>query len=204
MPFKKLDVNIKEKLSELKFDTPTPFQIKSIPVIKSGKNLFCTAPKNSGKTTALILTTMQKLKCKEVGTAPRAIVLVENNEKALELYNSFLKFTKSTSLRVYVCDEREHIDLLKSEIFEGVDILITTPKTMNKLLLLEGVNTTQLKIVSFDDAEYLANKSVISDVLSITQSIHKCQYVIYLEKMNATLQNLDNYFMLYPANISVK
>lgn len=204
MPFKKLDVNIKEKLSELDFDTPTPFQIKSIPVIKSGKNLFCVAPKNSGKTTALILTTMQKLKCKEVGTAPRAIVFVENNEKALELYNSFLKFTKSTSLRVYVCDEREHIDLLKSEIFEGVDILITTPKTMNKLLLLEGVNTTQLKIVSFDDAEYLANKSVISDVLSITQSIHKCQYVIYLEKMNASIQNLDNYFMQYPTNIIVK
>ncbi|WP_435262597.1 DEAD/DEAH box helicase [Tenacibaculum sp. nBUS_03] len=204
MPFKKLDAIIKQKLSELEFDAPTPFQIKSIPVIKSGKNLFCTAPTNSGKTTGLILTTMQKLKCKEVGTAPRATVFVENNEKALELYNNFLKFTKSTSLRVYVCDEREHIDLLKSEIFEGVDILITTPKTMNKLLLLEGVNTTQLKIVSFDDAEFLTNKSVIADVLSATQSIHKCQYIIYLEKMNVTIQNLESYFMHYAGNVIVK
>lgn len=203
-PFKKLDTIIKEKLLELEFNTPTPFQIKSIPVIKSGKNLFCTSPKNSGKTTALILTTMQKLKCKEVGTAPRATVLVENNEKALELYDAFFKFTKNTSLRVYVCDEREHIDLLKSEIFEGVDILITTPKTMNKLLLLEGVNTTQLKIFNIDDAEFLSKNAANADLLAITQSIHKCQYIIYSEKMNATLRNLENHFMNYADFINIK
>ncbi len=204
MPFKKLDSIIKEKLVELDFNTPTPFQTKSIPVIKSGTNLFCIAPKNSGKTTALILTTMQKLKCKAVGTSARATVLVENNEKALELYEAFLKFTKSTSLRVYVCDEREHIDLLKSEIFEGVDILIATPKTMNKLLLLEGVNTTQLKIFSIDNAEFLSKSSVNADVLAITQSIHKCQYVIYLEKMNTAVQNLENHFMHYARKITFK
>jgi len=204
MPFKKLDASIKEKLEELDFNTPTPFQTKSIPVIKSGKNLFCTAPNGSGKTTTLILTTMQKLKCMEVGTSARATVLVENNTKALELYDAFLKFTKHTSLRVYVCDEREHIDLLKSEIFEGIDILIATPKTMHKLLLLEGVNTTQLKIFSIDDAEFLSNRSANADVLAIAQSIHKCQYVVYVEKMNATVKNLENHFMQYPTKIVLK
>ena len=43
----------------------------------------------------MILTTMQKLKCEEVGTAARAVVLVENNEKALELYESFIKFNQT-------------------------------------------------------------------------------------------------------------
>jgi superfamily II DNA/RNA helicase len=61
MPFKKLHSDIREKLDDLEIITPTPFQSKSIPVIKSGANLFCTAPKDSGKTTTLILTTLQKL-----------------------------------------------------------------------------------------------------------------------------------------------
>ncbi len=204
MAFKKLHSDIKEKLSEFNFNAPTPFQTKSIPVIKSGANLYCTAPKDSGKTTTMILTTMQKLKCEEVGAAARAVVLVENNEKALELYESFIKFTRHTTLRVYVCDEKQHIDLLKSEIFEGVDILISTPKTMIKLLLLEGVNTTQLKIFSIDDADFLATKSVNADVLAITQSIHKCQYVIYTEKMNPTLQRLESYFMQFARKITFK
>ena len=61
-PFKKLHPSIKEKLEDLEMVTPTPFQIKSIPLIKSGANIYCTAPENSGKTTTLILTTLNKLK----------------------------------------------------------------------------------------------------------------------------------------------
>ena len=85
MPFKKLHSDIREKLASLEIITPTPFQVRSIPVIKSGSNVYCIAPKESGKTTTLILTTLQKLKCEADGNAPRAVVLVENKERALEL-----------------------------------------------------------------------------------------------------------------------
>ncbi|MFK8060036.1 MAG: DEAD/DEAH box helicase [Polaribacter sp.] len=204
MPFKKLHPHIKEKLAEFDVITPTLFQTKSIPVIKSGANIFCIAPENSGKTTTLILTTLHKLKCEEVGSAPRALVLVENNEKALALYDAFITYTRQTSLRVYVCDEKQHIDLLKSEIFEGVDILISTPKTMNKLLLLEGINTTQLKIFNIDDAEFLLDTTSYAALMAITPSIHKCQYVIFSEKMHPILKRLESYFMQYAKKITIK
>ena len=86
MPFKKLHPHIQDKLESLEITIPTPFQRISIPVIKSGANVFCTAKKDSGKTTTLILTILQKLKCEEVGTAPRAIILVENRDRAFALY----------------------------------------------------------------------------------------------------------------------
>lgn len=195
MPFKKLHASIKEKLESLEISTPTPFQSKSIPLIKSGANIFCTAPENSGKTTTLLLTTMQKLQCEEVGTAPRAIILVGDNEKAKALYDTFNEYTRRTSLRVYVCDEKLHIDLLKSEIFEGADILIATPQIMNKLLLLNGVNVTQLKLFCIDDAEFLSQKTPLSNIMSITQSLAKCQFVIYSEKMHPFLKRFESYFM---------
>ena len=203
MPFKKLHVDIKEILESLEITTPTPFQSKSIPVIKSGANVYCIAPKDSGKTTALVLTTLHKLKCKEMGSAARAVVLVESSEKALELHDAFIKHSKYDALRVYACDERNHIELLKSEIFEGVDILIATPKTMNKLLLLEGVNTTQVKILSIDDAEFLTDNIVSANILAITQSIHKCQFAIYSEKMTPLLKRYESYFMTYPKIVAM-
>ncbi|WP_299157784.1 DEAD/DEAH box helicase [uncultured Tenacibaculum sp.] len=204
MAFKKLHVVIKEALEFQEITTPTPFQKASIPVIKSGANIFCTGPKNSGKTTTLILTTLHKLKCEAAGSAPRAIVLVKDNESALELYKSFLKYTKhTTSLRVYLGDEKLHVDLLKSEIFEGIDILISTPKMVNKLLLLEGVNTTQVKILSIDDADFLVQKSSSTDLISITQSIHKCQFVIYSEKMHPTLKRFESYFMPHYKTVAI-
>jgi len=203
MPFKKLHSDIQEKLAYLEIITPTPFQKKSIPVIKSGANLFCTAAKNSGKTTTLILTTLQKLKFEAVGNAPRAIVLVENMERALELYDAFLKYTKRNSLRVYASYEQLHIDVQKSEIFEGVDILISTPKTMSKLLSSNGVNTSQLKIFSIDDAEFLAQKLSYNSIMSITQSINKCQFVLYSDKMHPILKRFKSYFMEHSRIVTI-
>lgn len=195
MPFKKLHSDIREKLESLDILTPTPFQSSSIPIIKSGTNVYCVAPNDSGKTTTLVLTTLQKLKCEALGNAPRAVVLVENKERAMELYDIFLAYTKYNSLRVYVGHEQLHIDIQKSEIFEGTDILISTPKTMNKLFLLNGVSTAQLKIISIDDADFLSQHSSYTALMSIAQSIQKCQYVIYSDKMHPVLKRFESYFM---------
>ena len=203
MPFKKLHSDIQEVLEHLDITTPTPFQRKSIPVIKSGANVFCMAPKDSGKTTTLVLTTLQKLKCEAAGNAPRAVVLVENKERALELYRTFLTFTRNNSLRVYVGYEELHIDVQKSEIFEGIDILISTPKTMNKLFLLNGVSTSQLKIFSIDDAEFLIKQAEYSAMISINQSIIKCQYVLYSESLPPKLKRFENYFMEHSKLVSI-
>jgi superfamily II DNA/RNA helicase len=203
MPFKKLHSDIKEKLAFFEINTPTAFQRLSIPVIKSGANIYCTAPAGSGKTTTLILTTLQKLKCEEIGTAPRALILVENRERALALEEALVKYTRHTSLRVYACDDKFHIEVLSSEIFEGVDILVATPKTVNKLLLSEGLNMTQLKIFNIEDAEFLSKSAAYADIMAITQSIHKCQYVTYSEKINPMLKRLESHFMQYSKKIAL-
>ncbi|WP_109437325.1 DEAD/DEAH box helicase [Aquimarina sp. AU119] len=203
MPFKKLHSDIQEKLEYLDIIKPTPFQSSSIPVIKSGANVFCTASKGSGKTTTLILTTLQKLKCEAVGNAPRAIVLVENKERAMELYDAFLMYTKHNSLRVYVGYEQLHVDVQKSEIFMGIDILISTPKSMNKLFLLNGVNISELKIFSIDDAEFLIQNLAYTALMSITKSIKKCQFVLYSEQMHPKLKRFESFFMEYSKIVSI-
>lgn len=204
MPFKKLNPDIQEKLAALEITTPTPIQSESIPIIKSGANVYCVSPEDSGKTTTLILTTLQKLKCRAGGNAPRAVVLVENKEIAMELYDAFLFYTKHTSLRVYVGYEQLHIDVQKSEIAMGIDILISTPKSMNQLFLTNGVSIADLKLFSIDDAEFLIQKSAYAAIMSITQSISKCQYVLYSEKLHPVLKRFEEYFMDYSRVVSIE
>lgn len=195
MPFKKLHPELQETLETFSIAEPTPFQQKAIPIIKSGVNAYCIAPKDSGKTISLILTTLQKIGFRAEGNAPRAVVLVENKTKALALYDAFLNYTKYSNIRVYVGYDELHIDIQKSEIFEGVDVLISTPRTMNKLFLMNGVSTSQLKIFSVDDAEFLGQKTDSSAILSVTQSLGKCQYVLYSETMSPKLKRFRSYFM---------
>lgn len=195
MPFKKLHPELLEAMERLAISAPTSFQKKAIPAVKSGANTYCVAAKDEGKTTALILTTLQKIGFKAEGNAPRAVVIVENKAKALALYDAFLTYTKYSDIRVYVGYEELHIDIQKSEIFEGVDILISTPKTMNKLFLLNGVSTSQLKLFSVDDADFLIQKMESSALLSVAQSILKCQYVLYSENLHPKLKRFESYFM---------
>ena len=195
MPFKKLHKDILDKLEHFAIEKPTSFQQRSIPIIKSGANVYCTAPKDSGKTTTLILTTLQKLNCEAVGNAPRAVVLVENKLKALELNELFLAYTKHSSLRIYVGYKELHIDVQKSEIFEGIDILVTTPKNLHKLFLTNGVSTSKLKICSIDDGDFLGQKSDYTAMIAITQSIIKCQYILYSERFHPILKRFEEYFM---------
>jgi superfamily II DNA/RNA helicase len=201
MPFKKLHPEIQEKLTSLELINPTAFQSKSIPVIKSGANVFCIAPEGSGKTTTLILSTLQKLKYEASGNAPRAVVLVENTNRVLELHEAFLLFTKRSSLRVYASHDALHIDMQKSEIFEGLDILISTPKMLNKLFLSNGVHTSQIKLFSIDDAAFLSLETSYIAMMAITQSIQKCQYIIYTEKLHPKLKRFESYFMEYPRTV---
>ena len=149
------------------------------------------------KTTTLILTTLHKLKCTAEGSAPRAIVLVKDRESAIELYDAFTAFTRYNSVRVYVSHEKIHIDLQKSEIFEGIDVLIATPDSLNKLFLTNGISTASLKIFSIDDADFLSNSKSYTTLVSLSHSITKCQYVLYAEKMTPKIQSLESYFMDY-------
>lgn len=204
MPFKKLHPHLLEALERISIDTPTPFQKSSIPVIKSGSNTFCIAPKESGKTTALILTTLHKLKCEAVGDAPRALVIVENKAKALELQEAFLEYTKYSSIRVYASYEQLHIDVQKSEIYMGVDVLITTPKTLHKLFLSNGVSISELKICSIEDANFLIPLGEYTALISTTESIKKCQYVLYAETLHPKLKRLDEFFMERAKLIEIK
>ncbi len=195
MPFNKLHSELRNALERFKITEPTSFQKKAIPVIKSGVNTYCIAPKDSGKTTALILTTLQKIGFKADGNAPRALIIAENKAKVQELYDAFMEYTKYSTIRVYMGYEELHIDIQKSEIFEGIDVLISTPKNLNKLFLLNGVSTSQLQLFSIEDADFIQQKTEYSALLSVTQSLKKCQYVIYSETLSPKLKRFESYFM---------
>lgn len=203
MSFKKLHPHLFERLAGLNIENPTPFQKASIPVIKSGANTFCIAPKESGKTTSLILTTLQKLKCEARGNAPRAVVIVENKEKVLELFDAFRVYAKYSSVRVYASYEQLHIDVQKSEIYMGIDVLITTPKTLQNLFLTNGVSVADIKLCCIEDAGFLIQQREFTRVITTSESLSKCQYVVFAEKLHPKLKRLEDYFMEYAKHVSV-
>ncbi|MEO8934952.1 MAG: DEAD/DEAH box helicase [Xanthomarina sp.] len=182
MPFKKLIDPLQEALKKQGFETPLPFQKKTLSKIKSGSHLFGIAPKGSGKTTTLILSVIQKLQGEAFEDAPRAIIFVRDKEAVLELDAEFRKYTSKTDLRVYGVYEEHKIDIQRDEIYNGIDILITTPKRFNRLFFMNNINVRKLQLFIIDDAEFLFRSSHLSDVSRLPESLEKCQYLIFTTK----------------------
>lgn len=195
MSFKKLNPIIKEALEQLNFETPTALQKNILPKIKSGADLYCLAPEGSGKTTAMIISVIQKLNAEAFEDSPRALIYVRDKEAALELEEKFKTFTRETNLRIYCAYEEQNIDDQKDDIYYGVDIVIATPRRLGKLFSMTGIHLGQLQMFIIEDAEFISKSSNYDDIVRIPLSINKCQYLIFAESMEPKMERLKGMFM---------
>lgn len=195
MSFKKLNIPLKEAIERLGYESPTALQKNILPKIKSGANLYILAPEGSGKTTAMIISVIQKLNSEAFEDSPRALIYVKDKEAALELEQKFRDFTREMDLRIYCAYDEQKIDDQKDDIYYGVDIVIATPKRLAKLFSMTGIHLGQLQLFILEDAEFLAKPGTFDDVVRIPLSISKCQYLVFAEKMHPKLERLQDMFM---------
>ncbi len=204
MSFKKLNAPLTEALERLEFEEPLPFQKKILSKIKSGRNIFGIGPEGCGKTTALIISTIQKLDSEAFEDAPRALIFVEDKEAALELEEKFKQFTRYMDLRVYSAYDQPDLDMQKGDIYEGVDIVIATPNKLFKLFKATGINVSQLKLFVVEDAEFLSNNRYYNDLIRIPEHISKCQYLVFSTEINQKIERLKESFMAHSEVIREK
>ncbi|MBL4593254.1 MAG: DEAD/DEAH box helicase [Flavobacteriales bacterium] len=195
MPFKKLKPLLKDILEHLNIEEATPFQKSVIPKIKSGANVFGVAPENSGKTTALILTTLQKLKDYEEHDNPRVLIFVKDKVSALALEEKFEVFVKHMNLKTYSVYEEKAVQVQKDIIYEGVDIVIGTARRLNKLYLMNGINLNDMNTLIIEDANVLPRIDFAADIVRISESFPKCQYIVFSTDYDEKLKSLKNSFM---------
>ena len=195
MSFKKLHPLLKESLENAGFETSNAFQKKVLPTLKGGSDAYVIAPKGSGKTTALIIATIHKLKAEAFEDSPRAIITVKDKADALALKDEFERFTKNTDLRVYALYDEYDIEKQKTEVYYGQDIVIATPSRLSKLYFLNGIHLGEVQLFVIKDADYLGRNNAYNHILRLSESVTKCQFLIIADAMNSKIQNYQNNFM---------
>ena len=195
MSYKKLQPELKEVLQNNKITAYTAFQKAVLSKIKGGASLFGIAPQGAGKTTAIIIATLQKLDCKAVDDAPRALIFVRDKQSALDLAAEFEKYTRRMDLRIYCAYDEQNLEDQRADIYDGVDIVIATPKRLNKIFYLNGINLGLLKLFIVEDAEFLYKASVYSDLIRTPESLEKCQYVVFGTQFDERMSRMSESFM---------
>lgn len=194
MSFKKIIEPLKDNLQRNGIIKPNPLQTEILSKIKGGKSMFIIAPKNTGKTTSIVISVINKLK-EAFEDAPRALIFVKDKEEALKLAEIFNTYKRGTDLRVYCAYEEHNMELQREEIYLGTDIVIATPKRLNRIFYLNGINLNKLQMCIVEDADFLFRNNNFAEVTRTPESISKCQYLVFSDKFDARFERWQDTFM---------
>lgn len=197
MQLKKINPNLQKALIENGLTEANEMQQETFSTIKSGADAVIQSGEKTGKSTTIVLNVIQRLE-KTQGESTRALIIVENKERVLEMEELFLKLGTYTDLSILGVHDKGDIDYDKNVISMGLDVLIGTPARVNTLFSSAGFNINTIKMFVVDDTEILMRLRMDAVILRLSQSIDKTQRIFFCNTITERVESLANNIMIEP------
>ncbi len=153
------------------YTAPTPIQVKAIPVILDGRDIFARAQTGTGKTDAFALPLVEILsRRKGNGRHPRALVLSPTRELALQVGESIKAYARRVSLRCTVVHGGVRINPQIDRLRRGIDVLVATPGRLLDLAGRRQLKLSRIEFLVFDEADRMLDlgfSEEISEILDL-------------------------------------
>ncbi len=197
MKLKKINEKLQDGLIENGLTEANALQLETFSTIKSGADCIIISPEGTGKTTTIVLNVIQQLAGK-TEESPRALIIVEDKPKVLEMVELFNKYGKYANLEVYGVNEKGDMDYDKNYISTGIDVLIGTPVKLNDMFTTAGYNVNRLKMLILDDADPILKLRNETKIMRISNSIAKVQRIIFAEELTERVEILADKMLIEP------
>jgi superfamily II DNA/RNA helicase len=197
MKLKKINENLQEALIENGLTEANEMQKETFSTLKSGSDCIIIAPKGSGKSTTIVLNVIQRLAGSNE-ESPRALIIVEDKAKVLEMESFFEKYGKNSDLEVYGVHDKGDMEYDKNYISSGIDVLIGTPNKLSEMFTTAGFNVNRLKMFVLDDADPILKLRHETKIMRISNSINKTQRIIFSEQFTERIEILAEKMLVEP------
>ena len=189
MKLKKINEELQQALIENGLTEANAMQKETFSTLKSGSDCIIIAPKGSGKSTTIVLNVIQRLAGANE-ESPRALIIVEDKAKVLEMESLFEKYGKNSNLEVYGVHDKGDMEYDKNYISSGIDVLIGTPNKLSEMFTTAGFNVNRLKMFILDDADPILKLRHETKIMRISNSIVRTQRIIFSEQFTERIEVL--------------
>ena len=200
-----LSDGLSRAVADLGYETPTPIQEKSIPIVLMGRDILGSAQTGTGKTASFTLPMIDILASgRAKARLPRSLILAPTRELAAQVADSFEKFSVNNKLSMALLIGGVSFADQNAALSKGVDVLIATPGRLLDHFDRGKVLLNDVKVLVIDEADRMLDMGFIPDVEKIVGLLPRLRQTLFFSAtLSDDIQKLGSKFVMNPKIIEV-
>jgi ATP-dependent RNA helicase RhlE len=189
------------------YSVPTPIQVRAIPHVLAGRDLFGCAQTGTGKTAAFALPLIERMQANPRPVSPRrcrTLVLAPTRELASQIHQSFVAYGRNSGMRAAVIHGGVGQQPQARAMMHGVDVLVATP---GRLLDLVGQRLVDIRSTEFfvlDEADRMLDMGFIHDMRKVVAMLpRERQTLFFSATLPAEVRQLADSMLRDPLEVKV-
>ncbi|MDZ5076477.1 DEAD/DEAH box helicase [Nesterenkonia sp. HG001] len=205
-----LDPRVLAVTERLGYETPSPIQAQTIPLLNQGRDVVGLAQTGTGKTAAFALPALTHMAraadAGEVGTAPQTLVLAPTRELALQVAEAFSTYAADIDgLTVLPIYGGAPYGPQLSGLRRGANVVVGTPGRVIDHLSRGSLDLSEIQHLVLDEADEMLRMGFAEEVDQILeQTPADKQTALFSATMPRAIRRISANYLNDPVEVSVK
>jgi ATP-dependent RNA helicase DeaD len=190
-------------LRDVGYESPSPIQAATIPLLLANRDVLGQAQTGTGKTAAFALPILSRVDLSQ--TAPQALVLAPTRELAIQVAEAFQRYaTHIPGFHVLPIYGGQSYGPQLSALRRGVHVVVGTPGRVIDHLDKGSLDLSQLKTLVLDEADEMLRMGFIDDVERILKETPDTrQTALFSATMPSVIKRIATTYLHQPAEVTV-
>ncbi|WP_040786133.1 DEAD/DEAH box helicase [Massilia niastensis] len=203
--FSELDLSapVMKALKDVGYETPSPIQAATIPLLLANRDVLGQAQTGTGKTAAFALPILSRIDLKQ--QAPQALVLAPTRELAIQVAEAFQSYAAHIKgFHVLPIYGGQSYGPQLSALRRGVHVVVGTPGRVIDHIEKGSLDLGQLRTLVLDEADEMLRMGFIDDVEQILQQTPEGrQTTLFSATMPPAIKRIAKTYLRDPAEVTV-
>ena len=193
-----------QALEAVGYETPTPIQANTIPLLLEGRDVLGQAQTGTGKTAAFALPTLSNIDLSL--TDPQVLVLAPTRELAIQVAEAFHTYAEyMKGFHVLPIYGGQDYGVQIRNLKRGVHVVVGTPGRVMDHMRKGTLNLDNLKCLVLDEADEMLRMGFIDDVEWILdQTPESRQVALFSATMPQPILRIARKYLKAPAEITIQ
>jgi ATP-dependent RNA helicase DeaD len=191
-------------LADVGYESPSPIQAQTIPVLLSGKDMLGQAQTGTGKTAAFALPALTKIDLTR--HEPQVLVLVPTRELALQVSEAFLRYAAHLKgFHVLPIYGGQSYQPQLNALRRGVHVVVGTPGRVIDHMNRGTLKLSGLTMLVLDEADEMLRMGFVDAVESILeQTPPQRQVALFSATIPAPIRRIAAKHLRSPVEVTIK